>query len=71
METSKCACCRRRYFFRIHTFVGVNLDVIPGEEKLSKVVQPRVDVSAVVKEIHFETRPIASVFLNIKDGRTS
>ena len=34
--------------FQIHTLISVNLDVIRSEEKLSKVVQPRVDVSAVV-----------------------
>jgi len=46
---------------RIRTFVGVNLDVIRSEEKLSKVVQPRVDVSAVVlKKIQFTNRPMTT-----------
>ena len=35
---------------RIRAFVSVNLDVIGSEEKLSKVVQPRVDISAVALE---------------------
>ena len=40
---------------RIRTFVSVDLDVIRGEEKLSKVEQPRVDVSAVVKKSNLQT----------------
>jgi len=42
------------------TFVSVNLEVVRGEEKLSKVVQPRVDVSAVVL-VQFTNRPMADV----------
>ena len=37
-------------FSQTRTFVGVNLDVKRGKVKLSKVVQPRVDVSAVEKK---------------------
>ena len=40
----------RSIVHRIHTFVGVNLEVEQPEEKLSKEMQPRVDVSAAVRK---------------------
>jgi len=61
----------------IRTFVGVNLDVIRGEKKLSEVEQPRVDVPAVDDNAKSNLQParcpVSSLDYNklIKNRRTS